>query len=221
MNQASGNATDSKGAVTGTVTGAPTYSVASLLGSGHGGSAVTLSGTAQYFTMGDVYDFNATANFSFVAWVKFTTLGATESVLGKTDVTLADGWRLLVAGSGAVTMSRIVASASVGATTTAHVATGIPYMLAGSYNGARSTVYIYGSGGLIEATAGSADVRSIADTVGNFRVGGSSVGTPTQLLPGTVQRISVYNTALSTSDLTRLYLAGSRVRRAARHGEER
>lgn len=202
MGEASGNLADSAGSITGTANGSPNYGVAGPISDG--GTAIEFDGSTDYFTFGDVYDFNGTTAFSVGAWVHKDALSVTtsERLFSKeiTDGSGAQGWLLaIVVTTGLVTFQRRLNGAIASADSVAAIPINQWNLLIGTYDGTNLRLYV---NGVLNATTASS--ASLVNHANPLTIGDSSVGFAK--FTGKMARPFVLSgRALSQSEITALY----------------
>ena len=197
---------DSYGAVSGTKGSAVTLGATGLVPS-DSGSAVSFTddATNAVVDLGNNYKFSGTASFSVEAWFKSTNLsptGGSNHIIGAYDGT--KGWRLVCLGAGInkFYFARYDSGGGLDAATGTTVAsTGTTYHVVVTYDGSNIKLYVNGA---LEATTSS--TRSITAAGTNLKIGASVTGVGSMI--GTLDDISIYNTALSASTVAAHY-AGS------------
>lgn len=215
FDEASGAPQDSKGSVAGTLVNAPTQGADSILAGGHGGKALTSSGSNQYVTFGDNYDFAGTDSFSVLVWVNPSgSLTSTRGIVAKTNSDSTDGWALRHNTSGVPQLVRWGDGGQESAGAARALEVGKTGMVVGTYDGGTIRCYLFQDAA---ATFNStASTRSIAGNSESLRVG--SRRDTTTGLAGTYDEVAIFDEALPIEMLWRLYLTGSRQLKAARIG---
>ena len=202
---------DSKGTVNGVYTNGPTLAAAGAIAGSANGS-VSLDGTNDHVAMGDVYDFSGTAPFSVEAWINRGSLNEGSHrrwIVDKYKPGGASGWALTIEPNSRPSPQRIAfersgASSDLLTGTTATVA-GRWYHVVATYDGATMRLYVNGK---LESSMASS--VSLANTANPFRLG--SATTSNEWYDGRVDEVSVYNTALSATDVQDHWRCGRRYR---------
>jgi hypothetical protein len=174
--------------------GAPTYA----------NNATSFDGVDDYIGFGDVYDFAGTASYTVDGWFNRTTVGEAGTwrvVVGKEPaVGSRDGWAIAISpGSQRIYFDRVSAgNDDVVISTTATVA-GTWYHFAVTYDGATMRMYVDGA---LEASTPSP--LSIPNTTYPLRLG-SLDPAPTNLFPGRIDEIAIYDVALTAAQIAEHY----------------
>lgn len=198
LGESSGSAVDSKGAVTGTVSGA----TQGVSGIPSGGTAYRFDGTNDSVGFGDVYDFAGTAAYSIEAWIKPRVLaGSSRYAVAKAGggggyqaIYLDATNRVYSYRSGTAESYAFASSAGIIATVgawTHYVAT---------YDG---TLRLYRNGTLLDVAqaGGTLTGNAIPFSIGQSGGGG-------QWFDGDIAHVAVYSSALSGATITAHYNSG-------------
>jgi Concanavalin A-like lectin/glucanases superfamily/PEP-CTERM motif len=201
-------ALDSMGGINGTLSGGATFDPGAGPGGGIYSGAISFSAaTDSFVNMGKVYPFTS-GPFSIVVWIETDQANASpvvpqgQIVLSEHHTGTANGYFFALNNVGdglATTGSHFYASSSaVG--TTQNVNDGHWHQLAITYNAGSMSYYI--DGALVSSGGGNA----IAANDAPFMVGGvDNFGTLSGTYSGLISDVSVYNNALSSSDVASLY----------------
>lgn len=209
FNEASGNALDSKGAISGTLSAGgatlPVQKSAGLLW--QDSDAAYFFSSAAFVDFGTVYLFAGTAAFSVECWFLLDVLlvGTNQDLLNNSRGANG-GWRLTVNAPGApasgVEFTRIDSGAGfdVASTDTLPLSTGVTYHAVGTYDGANMNLYL--NGALVSGPIASSRLL----TGGSNPLVVSSGGNP---LTGTIDEVAIYNAALTRQKVQNHYAAGA------------
>ncbi len=210
FNQTGGTtAYDNIGGINGTLSGGATFDPGAGPGGGIYSGAISLSKASDgYVDMGNVYGFTS-GDFSIVAWVKLAP-GDTNfypNIAGKQYATYVSGYGLFTSApyvggtAGKAGFYGSDYSASNYPYSTTSVNDGAWHQLVGVYN-ANGSHQIFVDGQL----EGSAPSSTIVANSADFLVGGIFAnGSNTSDYTGLISDVSVYNNALSGSDVQSLY----------------
>jgi hypothetical protein len=200
---------DSVGGINGTLYGGATFDPGAGPGGGIYSGAISLNAaTDSYVDMGNVYPFTS-GSFSIEAWIKLTPGNTTfyPNVVGKQEGGVVSGYGLFTSAPYlAGTAGKAGFYASDGAPSgyaysTTSVNDGAWYQVVGVYN-ANGTHQIYVDGTLQGSTSSSPILANTADfLIGGFFANGVNSGDFT----GLISDVSVYNNALSASDVYSSY----------------
>ena len=188
---------DSQGTATGTVSGA-TLGATSLLASG-AGKAISFDGTNDSITAGDVADFTGTASCSWEFLYNPSIRDATyRRIVAKDDAT--NGYLFTFHNTRGIAITRYGA----GGNETASYSTGVvgtTYHVVATYDGANLRLYV---NGVIRQTV--AATRSVGDNSMPLTYGKAS-DFAGAYFGGRLDEVSIYNVALSATDVTNHYNA--------------
>ena len=170
--------------------------------------ALALSGSGQYLSVSN--GIVSAYPYSFVCWVKIASLPSANSALislGSTS-TSNEYTELYVSTTGAVGGWSDDTNGGVGAITTATMSTGAWHLAVAVFSSATSrTVYLDGA---------NAASNTTSRTPTGFNASGLGVvftgtGTAHSLLTGSIAYCTIYNVALTSTDVTNLWNSGSGV----------
>lgn len=200
LDEASGNALDSKGAVSGTPSGTVTQGTVDT--PANVGTLTSYAFNDGVVDFGNVYDFAVTASFSVECWVKRT--GASELNNGRIVTTenaaRTDGWALGIDDAATVYAGLRRPNSDAQASSPAG-AFGAWDHVAMTYDGATLIGYRNGVGGTGQAIGGL--VTAAADTL---RIGRQLAAT--RYIVGRVCHVAIYNVAVPAATLLAHYNAG-------------
>jgi len=200
---AGGVAFDTKSTYDGTYVGPPTLGQPGAL-TVAGDVAPDFDSLNDYMTVGDIYSYAGTANFTVETWINRNTLRETgyRWIVGK-DTTVAprDGWHLIIeANTQRPQFARWANGTSNVAAGTTATAAGTWYHLVGTYDGTSVRLYV---NGVLESGAVASSV-SMIDTTYPFRVGAIG-GTGQGKFGGVIDEVAVYGRALSATEVKQHY----------------
>lgn len=202
--EASGNLTDSKGAVTATATSSPSYRQNAPLV----GGAVFTNGSSSYFDAGNNYAFT-TGSFSVEFWVKRTS---NNRVISKYEESTYGGWHVgFNGGTSGSTLKLFAQRWYSGASTTditgsTVLTNGVWYHVAFTHDNSTGTTKLYLNGAL-DATATLSTGALTAHGRGLKFGASNNAGSPTNYCSAYLNYIAIYNTALSGSAVLSHYNA--------------
>ena len=168
-------------------------------------SALSFDGSDDYVTVANASNLNPETAVTVSAWIKWdidpTTGNARAQILSKNG----DDQYQLQHNSGNTAFEFAVNTSSgrqviVGTTTPAQ---NTWYFVAGTYDGQILKLYV--NGGLDSSTSGDGDILS---STGAFDIGRRSVDTD-RYFDGIIDEVSMWNRALSASEINSLYLIGN------------
>ena len=180
----------------GTFVGAPVWQ----------GEAVSFDGAADYIDMGDVLDI--TGNITLVASINRTgdsTGGVAGTIVGK-EMASGNQYSMDLMDSGNFPNNKIrvftfdLSDTDMASTST--ITNGMWYHVAFTYNGATKIIYINGLQDAEEAATGSMVVNTDSLKIGF----GQSSGATNNYYNGLIRSVSIYNRALSASEIQQLYI---------------
>jgi len=167
-------------------------------------NVATLDGSTQYFDAGNPSEFNSLNELSIVLWVKPTSTGSSRILASKWEgssnqrsfdvnlnTTNTPTFSLSVDGS---TSDQLTFSSSIPTGSFSHVVV--------TYDGTTKRGYINGV-----ATGTEARTGGIFDSTSSLALGADSAGTGS-FLSGQLGGISIYNRALTSTEITALYNDG-------------
>ena len=174
--------------------------------------SVDFDGTDEYVETGEKFDFiQTTGNFTISAWIKFTAHTSTsniQSILGTTYTSSQKGFYLFYDNRSSNKTLRV--SLPWGSTASINVNNGITdnnwhHLVVTGASGGNITLYKDGS------QIGTASAPSTTSTSGLFSMKIGTViisGAATNSLNGKVDEVSMFNSTLSSSDITSIYNSG-------------
>ena len=199
-----GNAVDSKGGNDGTLVGGVTYAAGKV------GNAFQFDGVDDHVLVPNSANLNfGTGDFSLEAWVKTSFIGGSGNKLIVSKMSVGqdiqyalayqantDGKALFIMGDG---------TTSVFALSPTSIADGLFHHLVGVRQGLNLKLYIDG------ALAASAPMPSLYSATGanNVVIGGKQDSGNTPYFNGLIDEVSIYNRALTDSEILSIALAGS------------
>lgn len=196
-------ATDQKAAANGTYSGSVTLAQPGLIQLDPDTAAVFAGGKVA---AGVVYGFPGTAAFSIEAWIKGTAADANARRIVSVENSGNVGWALAYqASTGQVLFTRGDATTFDQIIRTGLTAGQLMHIIA-TYDGTNLRIYING------ALAGSvlASSRSLPAVTQQFTIGAKSYTTDANTaFTGTIEKVAVYNAALSQAQVTALSNAGN------------
>src|SRR5262249_27460734 len=181
---------------------------------GEVGQAFSLNGTDAFVEIPDSPSLSITGAITLEAWINPNSVTGTHEIISKYDSSISqESWAFLVMdgvvraeflGSGNGFLARVVD------TNTAVISTGVFTHLAATFDPATQAVHIYVNGVDVPTTVQVADtVSSIFDSTSPMRIG-SIVGSGlTEFFDGRIDEASVYNRALSLSEIQGISSAGT------------
>lgn len=206
LDETSGTTADDKNTTNnndGAYTG--TFSLAAVAGAVDADSAVSLPGsTGNYVTIPDANSLDFGDTMTFECWVKVTTLGATYGLISKTGT---NGPRLILASSGGGTtctfrMTRN-GTAIVSATTAISDTTTWHHLVMTKNGNSSGSTRLYVDG--VDVTGSDTPV-AISSTSNVLLLGASA--TNSQSLDGKIQKVAVYSTVLTPTQVLNHYTIG-------------
>lgn len=170
--------------------------VTGLLGGGDTNGAYSLNGSGWAVDPGDVYDFAATAPFSFEAWVKPTTVdGTLRRLANKISADGLNGWAVYYSSAG-WKFERVGSGTSHTAQWATAPAAGSTYHVAATYDGATMRLYV---NGVERATRSS--TLSVGNHATALRIG--------RFVSGVLDEPAIYTGALTAGRVADHYATGN------------
>jgi len=174
--------------------------------------SMEFDGVDDHVTMGNVLDFNKSNSFSFSCWIKRSSTNTEEAILSKINHTSTfrgyeisfisnNTFRLLLINSGSSTqLIRRHSSTAITDTNWHHIVA--------TYDGSASTsgINLYLDGNLNNGTA-TGTISGDIDNSFPFCIG--SRNQSSAFYSGLVDEVSVFNSELSSSDVTAIYNSGT------------
>lgn len=205
LGEASGTtATDQKAAANGTYSGSVTLAQPGLIQLDPDTSAVFAGGKVA---AGTVYGFAGTAAFSIEAWVKGTATDNNARRIVSNENSANVGWMLAYqASTGTVLFTRGDVTTFEQISRTGSLAPGALLHIVATYDGTNMRLYL--NGGLVGLPLASS--RSLPAVTQPFTIGAKSYTTDaTTAFTGPMEKVAVYNVALSQATVTALSNAGN------------
>ncbi len=169
------------------------------------------SASSEYGYAADSTSLSITGSLTLSAWIKpsSNTASTFYDIAGKWDGTNES---YLLTQYGDEIRFYIDSSSGYIETTTANLATGTWYHVAGVYDSVLQTMKIY-INGVAQSTTSTTVPSSIGDDGGRFHVGAShsTGGSPSNFYNGVIDEVHLYNSALSDSQIAIDYNFGSAV----------
>lgn len=186
----------------GTYVGSPTLGVTGPTSDMETG--VTLNGSSQYITMGDISTYEFVSAFSVQCWVK-TTSGSGQAIVSKADGS-SKGWRVVMNASGTISFQALTSAAATvfNITTTGAYNDGQWHHVVCTWDGTTGAnkVQIYVDGSVVKqgtASAGTPDANAEP-----FLIGAQSSSFLVKFT-GSLMKVAVYNAELSSTQVATLY----------------
>lgn len=196
-----GDATDSVGTNDGSLVGSPTFGD-SLVTYEPDGQAVDLSGSGQYINVPSDASLEVSGAYSLVAWAERADDTDDGYIIGKGD---DDYYLYMYSGDGLEVGHKDSGGTYRSLTTVTPLGTGHKPLLVGVYDGVELRLYINGI--KIATTAQTNDVRTTATAL---RIGSYGDGASNFWI-GRIDKVRVYDHALSDADVLTLYRNESKV----------
>lgn len=134
-------------------------------------TGMAFDGVDDYITFGDNYDYAATADFDVSVWIKWN--GGAGTILSKMSASGGNGWQIYIDSSGYVKGSRSDGTTTGTVTASQPITTGDWHLVAFSYWGGGTTLYMLVDD---QAYTAAASAQSLPGNTANLTVGRDAYG---------------------------------------------
>jgi len=202
------NATDNAGVNNGTLENGAAFTVGAV------GQAFSFDGVNDHVRVPDASDLRFTSAMTAEAWVFPTSIGSDQHIFSKWDIVGGINQRSYALAISSAGYAYIIGSPNGTATgyTVVYSSATVPINqwthIAGTYDGSNLKIYINGT--LDNSASYSGGIFAGTDDLGiGGAVGGGSVGAVVSPFAGLIDEASLYNRALSGSEIQSIFNAGS------------